>query len=442
MVNSVPNIFKIPDLRNKILFTLGMVIVYRLGTHIPTPGINAQALGALLNSPQFKGSAFGLYDIFVGGALGRAAIFSLGIMPYISASIIFQLMGSVFPYLEKLQREEQGRKKINQYTRYLTVGLAVIQSASIAVYLETQRGSALTGGLDIVTNPGFLFRIMTILTLTAGTILVMWLSERITDKGIGNGASFIIFIGCLDDTPRSIAQTFRMLSSRSEVFTPLTLLVVAAVIVGVYAGVVLITQAIRKIPVQYPKRIVGRRMYGGQSTHVPVRINLSGVMPIIFAQSLIVFPGTIAAFVKNPVSAWFQRMLAPGMWLYDLVYAALIIFFTYFYTSVVFNPQDLADNMQRQGGFVPGIRPGERTAEYIDRIVSRVTIVGSLFLVFMALLPTAMMTWLKVPFYFGGTTLLIIVGVALDTVQQIESHLLMRHYEGLLKGTKLHGRRG
>jgi preprotein translocase subunit SecY len=233
-----------------------------------------------------------------------------------------------------------------------------------------------------------------------------------------------------------------MLSSRSEVFTPLTLLVVAAVIVGVYAGVVLITQAIRKIPVQYPKRIVGRRMYGGQSTHVPVRINLSGVMPIIFAQSLIVFPGTIAAFVKNPVSAWFQRMLAPGMWLYDLVYAALIIFFTYFYTSVVFNPQDLADNMQRQGGFVPGIRPGERTAEYIDRIVSRVTIVGSLFLVFMALLPTAMMTWLKVPFYFGGTTLLIIVGVALDTVQQIESHLLMRHYEGLLKGTKLHGRRG
>ena len=233
-----------------------------------------------------------------------------------------------------------------------------------------------------------------------------------------------------------------MLSSRSEVFTPLTMLMVLAVIVGVYAGVVLITQAIRKIPVQYPKRIVGRKMYGGQSTHVPVRINIAGVMPIIFAQSLIVFPGTIAAFVKNPVSTWFQRMLAPGMWLYDLAYAALIIFFTYFYTSVVFNPQDLADNMQRQGGFVPGIRPGERTAEFIDRIVSRVTIVGALFLVFMALLPTAMMHWLKVPFYFGGTTLLIIVGVALDTIQQIESHLLMRHYEGLLKGAKLHGRRG
>jgi preprotein translocase subunit SecY len=441
MTGSVPNIFKIPDLRNKILFTLGMVVVYRLGTHIPVPGINAQALGALLNSPQFKGSAFGLYDIFVGGALGRAAIFSLGIMPYISASIIFQLMGSVFPALEKLQREEQGRKKINQYTRYLTVGLAVLQAASIAVYLETQRGSALTGGLDIVSNPGFMFRMIAVLTLTAGTILVMWLSERITDKGIGNGASFIIFIGCLDDTPRAIFQTFRMLSSRSEVFTPLTVILVLAIIVGVYAGVVLITQAVRKIPVQYPKRIVGRRMYGGQSTHVPVRINLSGVMPIIFAQSLIVFPGTIAAFVKNPVSNWFQHMLSPGSWLYDLLYAVLFIFFTYFYTSVVFNPQDLADNMQRQGGFVPGIRPGERTAEFIDRIVSRVTFVGSIFLVFMALLPTAMMHWLKVPFYFGGTTLLIIVGVALDTVQQIESHLLMRHYEGLLKGSKIRGRR-
>ncbi|MEO0108316.1 MAG: preprotein translocase subunit SecY [candidate division WOR-3 bacterium] len=440
MTGSVPNIFRIPDLRNKILFTLGMVIVYRLGCHIPVPGINAQALGALLNSPQFRGSVFGLYDIFVGGALGRAAVFSLGIMPYISASIIFQLMGSVFPYLEKLQREEQGRKKINQYTRYLTVGLAVVQSAAIAAYLESQRGSALTGGLDIVTNPGFLFRIITVLTLTAGTILVMWLSERITDKGIGNGASFIIFVGCLDNSPRDIAQSLQMV--RSGAMSPFALVVIAAIVVGVYAGVVLITQAVRKIPGQYPKRIVGRRMYGGQSTHVPVRINLAGVMPIIFAQSLIVFPSTVAAFFRGSQSAsWIRGILAPGGWVYDLLYAGLIIFFTYFYTSVVFNPQDLADNMQRQGGFVPGIRPGERTAEFIDQIVSRVTVVGALFLVFMALLPTLMMSWLRVPFYFGGTTLLIIVGVALDTVQQIESHLLMRHYEGLLKGSRIKGRR-
>jgi preprotein translocase subunit SecY len=441
MVGSVPNIFRIPDLRNKILFTLGMVVVYRLGCHVPVPGINAQALGALLNSPQFKGSVFGLYDIFVGGALGRAAIFSLGIMPYISASIIFQLMGSVFPYLEKLQREEQGRKKINQYTRYLTIGLAVLQSASIAVYLESQRGSALTGGMDIVSNPGFVFRFIAVLTLTAGTVLVMWLSEMITDKGIGNGASFIIFIGCLDDTPRSVAQTIKMVSSGSEAMTPFALVLILAIIVGVYAGTVAMTQAIRKIPVQYPKRIVGRRMYGGQSTHVPVRINLAGVMPIIFAQSLIVFPGTFAAFAKTPFTNWLQQTMSPGTWLYDVLYAALIIFFCYFYTSVVFNPQDLADNMQRQGGFVPGIRPGERTAEFIDRIVSRVTFVGSLYLVFMALLPTLMIHWMKVPFYFGGTTLLIIVGVGLDTIQQIESHLLMRHYEGLLKGSRIKGRR-
>jgi preprotein translocase subunit SecY len=439
MTGSIPNIFKIPDLRNKILFTLGMVVVYRLGCHIPTPGINAVALSALLNSPQFKGSVIGLYDIFVGGALGRAAVFSLGIMPYISASIIFQLMGSVFPYLEKLQRDEQGRRKINQYTRYLTVGLAVLQSAAIAAYLEAQRGSALTGGLDIVSNPGFAFRIITVLTLTAGTILVMWLSERITDKGIGNGASFIIFVNCLDNTPRYLGATLRSVTSGS--ISPLALIIIVAIIIAVYAGVVLMTQATRKIPVQYPKRIVGRRMYGGQSTHVPVRVNIAGVMPIIFAQSLIVFPGTLAAFIKSPIAQTFQHILSPGSLIYDVLYAVLIIFFTYFYTSVVFNPQDLADNMQRQGGFVPGIRPGERTAEFIDRIVSRITVVGSVFMVFMALLPTVMTNWLKAPFYFGGTTLLIIVGVALDTIQQIESHLLMRHYEGLLKGSKVRGRR-
>jgi preprotein translocase subunit SecY len=438
MTGSVPNIFRIPDLRNKILFTLAMVVVYRLGCHIPTPGINVDALKELFNTA-LRNSAFGMYNIFAGGAMGRAAIFSLGIMPYISASIIFQLMGSVFPYLEKLQREEQGRRKINQYTRYLTVGLAVLQSVSIAIYLESTRVTLAGEVVSLVSNPGLVFRIVTVLTLTAGTILAMWLSERITDKGIGNGASFLIFIGCLDETPKYLGNTIQAL--RGGAMLPITLVIIVAIVLLVFAGTVLVTQAVRKIPVQYPKRIVGRRMYGGQSTHVPVRINLAGVMPIIFAQSLIVFPGTFATLFRSPGLQWLRDILSPGHWVYMLMEAALIIFFTYFYTSVVFNPQDLADNMQRQGGFVPGIRPGERTAEYIDRIVSRITVVGAMFLVFMALLPTAMTTWMKAPFYFGGTTLLIIVGVALDTVQQIESHLLMRHYEGLLKGARIRGRR-
>lgn len=439
MTGSVPNIFRIPDLRNKILFTLAMVVVYRLGCHIPTPGINTDALKQMLTNADIKNSVFGLYNIFAGGALGRAAIFSLGIMPYISASIIFQLMGSVFPYLEKLQREEQGRRKINQYTRYLTVGLAVLQSVSIAIFIESQKVTLGTDVVSLVANPGFVFRIITTLTLTAGTILAMWLSERITDKGIGNGASFLIFIGCLDETPKYLGNTIQAL--KGGAMLPITLVVIVVIVILVFAGTVLITQAVRKIPVQYPKRIVGRRMYGGQSTHVPVRINLAGVMPIIFAQSLVVFPGTFAAFVKTPALLWLRTILSPGHWVYMLIEATLIVFFTYFYTSVVFNPQDLADNMQRQGGFVPGIRPGERTAEYIDRIVSRITVVGALFLVFMALLPAGMTGYLKAPFYFGGTTLLIIVGVALDTVQQIESHLLMRHYEGLLKGSRIRGRR-
>lgn len=434
MIQSVPNIFKIPDLRKKILFTLAMVIVYRLGCHIPTPGINAQALGLLLN--QLRGTIFGLYDIFVGGALSRASVFALGIMPYISASIIFQLMGSVFPYLEKLQREEEGRKKINQYTRYATVGLAMIQATAIAVYLEQQ---PLTAGGPIVILSGLFFRILTIFTLTAGTIFVMWLGEQITDKGIGNGISFIIFIGCLDTMPTDLGRTFSLV--RIGELSWLALIIIGLVIFGVYAGVVLFTQAARKIPVQYPKRIVGRRMYGGQTTHIPLRINTAGVIPIIFAQSLIVFPSTFATFFKFPFMETVKAILAPGGWLYNLLFAALIIFFTYFYTSIVFNPRDIADNMQRYGGFIPGIRPGPPTANYIDRSLSLITLPGAIFLAVMALLPYYLMSVFRVPFYFGGTTLLIIVGVALDTIQQIESHLLMRHYEGLLKGSKIKGRR-
>ncbi|MEO0075513.1 MAG: preprotein translocase subunit SecY [candidate division WOR-3 bacterium] len=434
MLGNVPNIFKIPDLRKKILITIGLVAVYRLGSHIPTPGINAAALALLLN--QMRGTVFGLYDIFVGGALSRASIFALGIMPYISASIIFQLLGSVFPYLEKLQRDEEGRKKINQYTRYATVALAAIQATAIAAYLQAQPPTAAG---PIVMMGGFFFRFITIATMIAGTIFVMWLGEQITDKGIGNGISFIIFVGCLDTIPQDIGRTLQMM--RAGEISWLALILIIAIIFGVYAGVVLITQAMRKIPVQYPKRIVGRKMYGGQSTYIPLRINTAGVIPIIFAQSLIVFPSTMAAFIKADWIQSLQRFMAPGGWLYSIIFGGLIIFFTYFYTSVVFNPRDMADNMQRYGGFIPGIRPGERTAEYIDRSLSLLTFPGAIFLAIMALLPYYLMNLLKVPFYFGGTTLLIIVGVALDTIQQIESHLVMRHYEGLLKGTKIKGRR-
>ncbi len=434
MISGVPNIFKIPDLRKKIIFTLAIIVVYRLGSHIPTPGINAAALGYLLG--QLRGTVFGLYDIFVGGALSRASVFALGIMPYISASIIFQLMGSVFPHLEKLQRDEEGRKKINQYTRYATVGLAAIQAAAISVYLEAQAPTQLG---PLVMNPGLFFRMMTIFTLTAGAIFAMWLGEQITNRGIGNGISFLILVGCLDSTPADIGRTFAMV--RAGEISWLALVVIAALIFGIYASVVLVTMAVRKIPVQYPKRIIGRRMYGGQSTHIPLRVVTAGVIPIIFAQSLIVFPSTIAGFINIPFFETLKNILAPGGWLYSVLFGALIIFFTYFYTSIVFNPRDLADNMQRYGGFIPGIRPGENTARFIDRRLSLITLPGAIFLCVMALLPWYLMGAFKVPFYFGGTTLLIIVGVALDTLQQIEAHLVMRHYEGLVKGGKFRGRR-
>jgi len=434
LTGSIPNIFKIPDLRRKIIFTLAMVVAYRLGGHIPVPGINAQALAYMLG--QLRGTVFGLYDIFVGGALSRASVFALGIMPYISASIVFQLLGSVFPYLEKLQKDEEGRKKVNQYTRYATVALAVIQASTIAIYLEGQPVGQFG---SIVVSPGFFFRLMTIVTLTAGTILAMWLGEQITDRGIGNGISFLIFVGCLDSTPQDVGRTLSMV--RAGEISWLALVMIAAVIFAVYAGVVELTMAVRKIPVQYPKRIVGRRMYGGQSTHIPLRIWTAGVIPIIFAQSLVVFPSTFAAFIKAPWVQSLQSMLNAGGWLYNLLYAVLIVFFTYFYTSVVFNPRDLADNMQRYGGFIPGIRPGEKTAAFIDRALSLITLPGAVFLVIMALLPWYLMSAFRVPFYFGGTTLMIVVGVALDTLQQIEAHLVMRHYEGLVKGGKFEGRR-
>jgi len=432
MMQGVGNIFKIPDLRKKILFTLLMIIIYRLGTHIPTPGIDPRAIGALFEKMQ--GTAFMIYDFFVGGALSRGSVFALGVMPYISASIMFQILGAVFPRIQKLQQDEEGRRKVNQYTRYLTVLLATLNALGISVYLQ---GLGMTVHTSVLS--GFMLRGLTIFTLTTGTIFLMWIGELITEKGIGNGISLLIFIGALDRIPRDILSTVQ---ARVSWFVWLVLI---GIILFTFTVMVLMTQAVRKIPVQYPKRIVGRRIYGGQSTFIPLRVNTAGVIPIIFANAILLIPGTVATFMKQGgvaaqaegFAAWFKQ----GHPIYDFIYALLIIFFAYFYTSIVFNPQDLANNMKRMGGFIPGIRPGVKTAEYINTVLSRITLPGAIFLAIVALMPIWISKGLGVQFYLGGTTYLIIVGVALDTIQQIESHLLMRSYEGLLKGTKLRGRR-
>ncbi|UCG29497.1 MAG: preprotein translocase subunit SecY [candidate division WOR-3 bacterium] len=437
MISTFGNIFKVPELKKKLLFTLFAVAVYRLGAHLPLPGINAQALGMLMQQLKQQGSIFGMYDIFVGGALSRAAILFLGVMPYISSSIIFQLLGSVFPQIERLQRDQAGRRKITQYTRYLTVGLAAFQAISISIFLESQKFTGPTGVTPIVFDPGWTFRLTAMLTLTCGAIFAMWIGEQITEKGIGNGISFLIFIGCLEEYPGYFLRTVQLVMT--EGLSVINLILVIIIMVMIVAAVVIMTQATRRIPVQYPKRIVGRRMYGGQSTFLPLRVNTAGVIPIIFAQALVVFPGTVAAYV--PALKTLTEVFRPGYFLYDIVFFSLIVFFTYFYTSVVFNPVELSDNMKRYGGFIPGIRPGPRTANYVDSVLSKITLPGALFLGFIALVPWYLINFLNVPFYFGGTTLLIIVGVALDTLQQIESQLMMYHYEGFMKRGKIRGRR-
>ncbi|MGQ9665211.1 MAG: preprotein translocase subunit SecY [bacterium] len=437
MMSTFQNIFKVPDLKKKLLFTLGAVFIYRLGAHVPLPGINAQALGLLMQQLKQQGSLFGMYDIFVGGALSRAAILFLGVMPYISSSIIFQLLGSVFPQIEKLQRDQAGRRKITQYTRYLTVALAAFQAFGIAVYLEMQKFAGAGGVVSIVYEPGWMFRLSSVLTLTCGAIFAMWIGEQITEKGIGNGISFLIFIGCLEEYPTYFFRTAQLVATQG--ISLINLFIVIIIMILIVAAVIVMTQATRRIPVQYPKRVIGRRMYGGQSTFLPLRVNTAGVIPIIFAQSLVVFPGTIAAYI--PSLKYLAELFRPGFWAYDLIFFALIVFFTYFYTSIVFNPGELAENMKRYGGFIPGIRPGQKTADYVDGVLSKITLPGALFLGFIALVPWYLINYLKVPFYFGGTTLLIIVGVALDTVQQIESQLLMYHYEGFMKKGKIRGRR-
>ena len=435
MVGGFQNIFKIPELKKRILFTFGLLMVYRIGCAVPTPGIDADALAAFF--ARARGTLLGLFDMFSGGALERLSVFALGIMPYISASIILQLLTVVIPHLDRLSKEgESGRKKITQYTRYGTVLLSIIQGFGISVGLESM---STPGGAAVVGHPGWSFRLMTVLTLTAGTAFIMWLGEQITEKGIGNGISLIIFAGIVARMPSAVGNSFRLLrTGELSAFLALVVVVLMVLVVGI---IIFVERGQRRIPVQYAKRIVGRRMYGGQSTHLPLRINTSGVIPPIFASSIIMFPATVANFIKVP---WMQSVadaMTPGGLVYNLVYVGFIIFFCYFYTAVTFNPADVADNMKKYGGYIPGIRPGKRTADYIDRVLTRITFGGALYVSAVCVLPTILIAKFNVPFYFGGTALLIVVGVAIDTVSQMESHMLARHYEGFIKkGGAIKGR--
>ncbi len=435
MLDGFQNITRVPELKRRILVTGLLLIVYRLGIHIPTPGIDNLALKAVFESQ--AGTLFGLIDMFSGGALARFSIFTLGIMPYISSSIILQLLTVVIPQLEKLSKEgELGRRKITQYTRYGTIVLSVIQGMGIAVGLE----SVSTGAGSVVYHPGWAFRVMTVITLTSGTAFLMWLGEQITERGIGNGISLIIFAGIVARFPSGLVRTVTLVrTGEMNLFAGLFLL---ALMVAVVAIIIFFERAHRRIPVQYARRIVGRKVYGGQSTHLPLKVNTAGVIPPIFASSILLFPATIANFIKHPITRSISNALTPGRVGYELLFVAFIIFFCYFYTAVTFNPVDVADNMKKYGGFVPGIRPGKKTAEYIDKILTRITLGGAIYVSVICVLPSILIARFNVPFYFGGTGLLIVVGVAMDTVQQIESHLITRHYEGFLKKGQMKGRRG
>src|SRR6188768_313095 len=435
--DSVKNIFAVAELRKRVLFTLGMLAVYRVGSHVTIPGINKEALAIL--AEQARNTMFGLYDMFSGQNLSQMTIFALGIMPYISASIILQLLTVVWPYLERLSKEgELGRRKITQYTRYGTIVLSVVQALGIAFFLE--RTTEIAGGLPLVYNPGWGFRLMTVLSLTTGTAFLMWLGEQITERGIGNGISLIIFAGIVADMPDGVTKLF-LLKSVGD-FDMFSMLIILGIVVGTIAAITFFERAHRRIPVQYTKRMVGRKMYGGTQTHLPLKINVSGVIPPIFASSILMFPAQIANMVDTPWMQSFSNALQPTDWRYQVVYVSLIVFFTFFYTAVTFNPVDVAENLKKGGGFVPGIRPGKKTAEYIDRVLTRITCAGAVYLSAVCILPSLLQSRYNVPFYFGGTGLLIVVGVALDTVQQIESHLITRNYEGFTgpKGPRIRGR--
>ena len=448
MIGTFANLFKIPDLKRKILITAALIAVYRVGAFIPTPGIDGAKLAMFFENiaKTQGGTLFGMINMFSGGAIQRLTIFALGIMPYISASIILQLLTAVVPYLERLSKEgEEGRKKIIQYTRYGTVVLAIIQSFFIALWLENP---ARFQGMQIVQFPGWPFRVLTVITLTSGTAFIMWLGEQIQEYGIGNGISLIITAGIVSRIPAAIYQLVQLVSpfspERSQI-APFTLVLMAGMFIGVVVAVVAITQGQRKIPIQYAKRVVGRKIYGGQSTYIPLRVNQAGVIPIIFAQSLILFPATIAGLIPSQAIQNVAGILTRQTFVYNAIYSLLIIFFCYFYTAITFNPLDISNNMKRFGGFVPGIRPGRQTAEYLDFIMTRITLPGAVFLAIIAVLPSIISGALKIPYlvasFFGGTGLLIIVGVMLDTMRQIESHLLVRHYEGFMKKGRIRGRR-
>ena len=462
MDNPLKNLFAITDLRNRVLFTLAMLGVYRIGNHVPTPGVNTEALNVM--AEQARNTMFGLYDMFTGGNLSKVTIFALGVMPYISSSIILQLLTVVWPYLERISKEgELGRRKITQYTRYLTLVLAIVQALGIAIWLE--RNTNIAGGLPLVYNPGWGFRLMCVTTLTTGTMFIMWLGEQITERGIGNGMSLLIFAGIVVGLPRAVITTFDQMQTGQ--ISLLRILFLMVMMVAVIAAIIFVERGHRRIVVQYAKRVVGRRQYGGSSTHIPLKVNTGGVIPVIFASSILAFPATLATMFA--AGGWGRAVvdqLAYGMPLYNLLYILGIVFFAYFYTAIIFNPDDVAENMRKYGGFIPGIRPGKRTAEYIDTILARITLVGALYLAAVAILPEFLITGFKVApipfigdqldaalpqwftqglgvtFYFGGTTLLIVVGVAMDTVQQVESQLIMRHYDGFMKKTRIRGRRG
>jgi preprotein translocase subunit SecY len=435
MLEGFSNASRIPELRKRLVFTAGALAIYRLGVAIPTPGIDGQALKQFFD--QVSNNIVGLVNLFSGGALERFSIFALGIMPYISASIILQLLTVVVPYLEKLSKEgELGRRKITQYTRYGTIVLSLVQGFFIAVGLESIEAP---GGGSVVFQPGWYFRVMTVITLTTGTAFIMWLGEQITERGVGNGISLIIFAGIVAAIPSAVATTFEFV--RNGEMSILVALFIAVLMIATVAAIIFMERAQRRIPVQYAKRVVGRRMYSGQSSHLPLKVNTSGVIPPIFASSILLFPGTVTSFITHPWAQTVQDYLAPGTWLYNLVYVGLIIFFCYFYTAVTFNPADVSDNMKKFGGYIPGIRPGQRTAEYIDRILTRITLTGALYVSAVCVLPTVLIDQFNVPFFFGGTALLIVVGVALDTVAAMETHMITRSYEGFMKRGRIRGRR-
>jgi preprotein translocase subunit SecY len=429
---------KATELKKRLWFTLGALIVYRLGTYIPIPGIDPGILADLFRHQQ--GGILGMFDMFSGGALGRMTVFALNIMPYISASIIVQLMTAVSPTLEALKKEgESGRKKINQYQRYLTVLLAMFQSFGISVGLEGMSGSA----GHAVIDPGLFFRLTTVITLTGGTMFLMWLGEQITARGVGNGISLIIFAGIVANLPHALAATFEL--GRTGALSSFVIIVLLAGAVLVVTGIVFVERAQRRIIVQYPKRQVGNKMFGGEASHLPLKINTSGVIPPIFASSLLLLPLTFANFTSNNGPEWLQwitAQLAHGQPAYMITYVLLIVFFAFFYTAVVFNPVETADNLKKYGGFIPGIRPGKNTADYLDHVLTRLTALGAIYLSVICLIPEWLISYWAVPFYFGGTSLLIVVSVTMDTVAQIHSHLLAHQYEGLIKKAKLRGRRG